>query len=139
MKKIIVLLCLTIFFVPAFCPPLELFSITQLIPTKLLPLFFTETEYKNINVWCPKLKVWAHGPGGILLTTARQMGFKGPETDLNKPEISIPLCVKYYNWLMCRYNDNVIMAVSYYKTGHPDSPVYYERVKYVAEKFKVAL
>jgi len=70
----------------------------------------------------------AHGIGQMWLTTARGLGYTGPQGDpasgtgLYDPRIAIPLTAKYLAQQMRRYG-NVPAALSGYNAGHSMIPV----------------
>ncbi len=88
---------------------------------------------KNNNVPC-KYGRTAHGPGGLLLATAREMGYKGPEAGLDDPAVSIPLCVAYMAKLQRRYDCDMSKVISHYKTGKAGNAEYYRRVLKIIEE-----
>ena len=80
-------------------------------------LFAEESGFKNIRTYEPRIKKYAHGPGQILLNTARDVEYKGPESGLDDINISIPLKVKFVKKLYWRYHGDWSKICSHYKTG----------------------
>jgi soluble lytic murein transglycosylase-like protein len=77
--------------------------------------------YRDVGAtWEPVAGEFSWGPMQILESTARQMGFTGATPDLNRPEISIPLGVKYLRWIL-DHKDATTFAELYsaYNSGKP--------------------
>lgn len=53
----------------------------------------------------------------IKLATARQMGYKGKEKDLIKPEVNIEYAARYLRYQMDRYHGDFARAITAYNRG----------------------
>jgi soluble lytic murein transglycosylase-like protein len=104
-------------------------------PDWVLIIFRDEsTRLKNITVCEPlyirryQKCVKAYGVSQILLRTAREMGYKGPEKELEKKEINIETGIKFIHLLCGAYNGDMAKVISHYKTGKPYHSKYYRRL-----------
>lgn len=88
------------------------------LPTGLQPaVCWVESGY-NINAV-------HHDDGGgnstgvcqIKLSTARAMGFKGTESELQVPKTNVYYSAKYLNWQLHRYRGNYSKAIAAYNAG----------------------
>ena len=92
---------------------------------------------RNLNAKC-KYGRLAYGPGGLLLLTARDVGYRGAESGLNNYKVSIPLCIKYMAELDKIFKGDKKKVISFYKTGKSDKVIYYERVLKIKKRLKEA-
>ena len=90
---------------------------------------------KNINEKC-KYDRLAYGPGGLLLLTARDVGYRGAESGLNNYNVSVPLCIQYMAKLDKTFKGDKKKVISFYKTGKTDKEIYYDRVLKIKKRIK---
>jgi len=73
-----------------------------------------------VATWEPLAGEYSWGPMQILESTARQMGYAGATPDLNRPEVSIPLGVKYLRWILDNKDARTFPELySAYNSGKP--------------------
>ncbi len=70
----------------------------------------------------------SYGLGRILLSTARDMGFKGTAIDLLNPKINLYYTTKYIRFWLDKGNNNMSLAISSYNSGFKGFN-YYQRNK----------
>lgn len=100
------------------------------VPVKWgLALAYSEQSgFKNNNVACSHNRT-AYGTMGVLYRTAKEdLGFTGPEYELNDYTVSIPLAISYLSKLLKIYKGDMQKAISHYKTGKPNNKELYCRV-----------
>lgn len=71
--------------------------------------------------WEEKAAQFSWGPLQILESTARGVGYTGQAIDLEKPEISIPLAIKYMRQLIDRGYTDFRDLYSAYNSGNPQA------------------
>ena len=128
MKKLLLALSITLAtFTLCYAPESEFGKISNVTAAACLlynvershidALFAEESGFHNVKTWEPRIKKYAHGPGQILYNTAKDVGYKGPESGLDDINISIPLKVKFVKKLWRRYKGDWSKICSHYKTG----------------------
>lgn len=151
MKKLVLLLAfITVLNVDAFCPSLDFandsfFTTFQIIikacqqigydEQRALAMFSTESDFKNVTTFSKKTGRHYYGIGQICLSTARSspLNYKGAEKDLEKLEISIPLCIKYMKYLDKRFKGDYEKVMAHYSgyVGHKNREKHYKKVMMV--------
>jgi len=72
--------------------------------------------FANAKRWEEKTKCFSYGLMGLTMGAAEDMGYKGEEKDLIKPEVNIKYGVAYLRYQYDRYKD-VSKAISAYNAG----------------------
>jgi soluble lytic murein transglycosylase-like protein len=99
-------------------------------------MFFEESSFRNQKTYEVKICKYSYGPGQILLSTAREMGFKGRESELENIIVSIPLAVKFIGHLEKAYYGNWQKVLSHYRTGKSRYKDYFVRHNKIYQEFK---
>lgn len=133
---------------PVFClAPISQFSAVSMIAAvacekyqvdrnRTDAIFFEESSFKNQKTYEKKICGYSYGPGQILLSTAREMGFKGRESELENIVVSIPLAVKFIKTLETAYHGNWQKVLSHYRTGKSRYIDYVKKHNEIYQKFK---
>ena len=86
-------------------------------PNLLEALCYEESKHNTEAISFNDGKGHSYGICQIKLSTARQMGFKGPIYKLLEPQTNIFYAAKYLSRQMTRYNGNIQKATSAYNRG----------------------
>lgn len=90
-------------------------------PSVLEGLVATESSFKprkvNLERGAPSAKQ-SVGLAQIKPSTAKDFGFKGPYSDLMKPDVNLEYASKYLERQLGRYRGNYAKALSAYNAGH---------------------
>jgi soluble lytic murein transglycosylase-like protein len=80
-----------------------------------------ESSGRDVATWEPKVSEYAWGRMQILASTAREVGFRGPDGALLAPENSVRYGCAYLASRLARFGD-VWLAVDAYNKGTPEGP-----------------
>ena len=101
--------------------------------SKAFALIYSEEDFKNITTYqgADKCRHY-YGPGQICYETAKlkALHFKGKESDLKNPAVSIPLCVHYIKILNKQYHGNFEKVAAHYSgyVGDANRAKHFRRV-----------
>lgn len=107
-------------------------SIQLALPTDLLSsLCYVESNHKVTTIAYNDGATHSYGVCQIKYATAQQMGFKGTEKELMKPENNVYYAGKFLKYQIERYKGNVARGVTAYNKGRSTgdgNSVYYKKV-----------
>ncbi len=104
---------------------------TGLKPGLLSSLCYVESKHKVTAIAYNDGKTHSYGVCQIKITSAQQMGFKGSEKDLMKPENNIKYAALFLKYQINRYDGNIARGVTAYNKGRSTgdgNSVYYKKV-----------
>lgn len=90
--------------------------------------------YEGKPSWYNGKSLYSYGLCGITLPAAQDMGYRGREEDLIKPDINIKYAVKYLRYQIDRYSGNVSKGLVAYNAGHWTGEYSYANLVWVKMK-----
>ncbi len=107
-------------------------SLQVALPQNLLSsLCYVESKHKVTAIAYNDGKTHSYGLCQIKLASAQQMGFKGTEKQLMKPEVNALYAGKFLAFQIKRYHGNVARGVTAYNKGRSTgdgNSIYYKKV-----------